>query len=612
MLACPTCRKIHPNDAVACADHGPGLVPLEELSEEDNLEPGTMLGEYRIDGRLGSGTFGNVYAGEQPLIGKHVAIKVLHRKFAGNSSVISRFVAEARAVNRVRHRNIIDIFSFGRRDDHLPYFVMERLDGLTLGDLLDRRRRLPVAEAIPILRGIADGLDAAHEAGITHRDLKPDNIFLVAEKDGGHFPKILDFGVAKLLDDELSHKTATGAAIGTPAYMAPEQCRGRPVDHRADIYALGAVIHELLTGQRLFSAESAMDLIFKHVGEPPPPMSSVCPDLPPELDAPVLAMLAKSPNDRPRSAGVAVAALADRAGVGRAPARRDPPPDPASLEAALGRREASTVAEARPPPGADSDAGATERSAAPPTTASPSGGAAETSGAVVISVDEAARTDPEAGAARTLLAPVSPASGTLVAGAPPSDAMRPSLPVETKRSAAPLEATAIDPPPPRPPPPHHAPPPRTRAWPLALAAGAVVALAAVALGQRGGPPPTGAVESAAVTSAARSLPEKVTVRLTVTPADADVIVDGMRVGSAAEPLVLPRSDRSRAIRIERAGFEGQPLVIVPEHDLELQPIALRPLPTAAPATAAPTARPAPRPTTYHGDLEKPPELTKQP
>src|SRR5262249_49500067 len=147
----------------------------------------------------------------------------------------------------------------------------------------------------------------------THRDLKPDNIFLVTEKGGGHFPKVLDFGVAKLMSDEMAHRTATGVAIGTPSYMAPEQCRGKSVDHRADIYALGVVIHEMLTGARLFHADSAMDVLMMHVGEPPRPMSEVCPDVPGELDAPVLSMLAKQPRQRPSSAGAAVAALADRA-----------------------------------------------------------------------------------------------------------------------------------------------------------------------------------------------------------------------------------------------------------------------------------------------------------
>ena len=130
MLGCPQCRKLYPSDAFDCSDDGRALVPLELLPavEEARIEPGTMVGEYRIDRRLGAGTFGAVYAGEQPLIGKRVAVKVLHRRFAADATVVSRFVSEARAVNRIRHENIIDIFSFGVIEDRRPYFVMELLD----------------------------------------------------------------------------------------------------------------------------------------------------------------------------------------------------------------------------------------------------------------------------------------------------------------------------------------------------------------------------------------------------------------------------------------------------------------------------------------------------
>ncbi len=314
MLACPRCRKTYPDDVTTCPEDGASLLPSGMLAAIDApIEPGTMVGEYRVDRKLGAGTFGDVYAGEQPVIGKRVAIKLLHRKLSSDAEVVSRFVAEARAVNRIRHRHIIDIFSFGMLGDSRHYFVMELLDGLTLGELLGREHVLPLDVALPIFRGIASGLDAAHEAGITHRDLKPDNVFLAVEKDGSYFAKLLDFGVAKLAGEDVAHRTATGIAIGTPRYMSPEQCRGKKIDHRADIYSLGALIHEVLTGKPLFDGDGAMDIFFKHTAEPPTPMSQVRPELPPELDAPVLAMLAKKPKERPDSAGAAVKELIERA-----------------------------------------------------------------------------------------------------------------------------------------------------------------------------------------------------------------------------------------------------------------------------------------------------------
>ncbi|WP_437759780.1 serine/threonine-protein kinase [Sorangium sp. So ce1389] len=306
------CRVAYPDNVATCPEHGGALLPDEAFSGDDlELQPGAMLGEYRVERMLGAGTFGDVYAGEHPLIGKRVAIKVLNRRFASDPTVVSRFVGEARAVNRIRHRNIIDIFSFGVIDER-HYFVMELLDGLTLGALIQREGRLSPGRAASLLEGIADALDAAHAAGITHRDLKPENIFVATEKGGRYFPKLLDFGVAKLADEALAHKTATGVAVGTPAYMSPEQVRGKAVDHRSDIYALGVIAHEMLTGTLLFQADSAMDVMMMHLLNEPPRASSVCADLPPELDAPVLAMLAKRAQDRPPSAGAAVQALVEQ------------------------------------------------------------------------------------------------------------------------------------------------------------------------------------------------------------------------------------------------------------------------------------------------------------
>ncbi|WP_437941710.1 protein kinase domain-containing protein [Sorangium sp. So ce341] len=371
MATCSACRSVYPDDVVTCPEHGGALLPDEAFSDEDAaLKPGAMIGEYRVERLLGAGTFGDVYAGEHPLISKRVAIKVLNQRFASDPTVVSRFVGEARAVNRIRHRNIIDIFSFGVVDGR-HYFVMELLDGLTLGALIRREVRLSPGRAVALLEGIADALDAAHAAGITHRDLKPENIFVATEPSGRCFPKLLDFGVAKLAGDAIAHRTATGVAVGTPAYMSPEQVRGKGVDHRSDIYALGVIAHEMLTGSLLFQAESMMDVMMMHVLDAPPRASGVCADVPPELDAPLLAMLAKRAQDRPPSAGAAVQALAEqvrRLGLEGRDGAGAPRPESGGRVVSIGPRhvssDAATAPVDTPAPGSDGADGALRSPAA--------------------------------------------------------------------------------------------------------------------------------------------------------------------------------------------------------------------------------------------------------
>ncbi|APR77710.1 serine/threonine protein kinase [Minicystis rosea] len=261
------------------------------------------------------GGFGAVYRAVHPLIGKAAAIKVLNKQYSSNPQMVSRFVAEARAVNQIRNRNIIDIFSFGALSDGRQYYVMELLDGSPMDAYLHRKGRLSPEEAMPIFRGIARAIDAAHAAGIAHRDLKPENVFLVIEDDETVFPKLLDFGIAKLLGESAtsSHKTRTGAPLGTPYYMSPEQCRGRNVDHRTDLYSFGVLVFVSLTGKLPFEGEDVMELLIKHTSAPPPKPSEVCPGLPAALDAPVLAFLEKDPAQRPASLGAGLDALAQAA-----------------------------------------------------------------------------------------------------------------------------------------------------------------------------------------------------------------------------------------------------------------------------------------------------------
>ncbi|HUS28649.1 MAG TPA: serine/threonine-protein kinase [Kofleriaceae bacterium] len=304
--------------------------PTLPTSLDADLEPGQEVGEYQIENKLGQGAFGTVYKAAHPLIGKVVAIKVLATKLSVDPEMVSRFIAEARAVNQIRQRNIIDIFSFGKLADGRQYYVMEYLDGEPLDALLDRVGNLSLADALPILRPIAKALDAAHAKGIAHRDLKAENIFLGTESDGVLFPKLLDFGIAKLMGNEetLKHKTRTGSPIGTPYYMSPEQCLGKDVDHRTDIYAFGILVFKMLTGAYPFDADDYMSILMQQLNADAPAPSTHLPDLPASIDDVVLWLLAKDPAQRPPDLRTAVKALehaAQEAGldIGRIPSDWD-------------------------------------------------------------------------------------------------------------------------------------------------------------------------------------------------------------------------------------------------------------------------------------------------
>ena len=584
MQACPRCRATYPDDVATCPEDGASLLPSGMLAPVDApLEPGTMVGEYRVDRKLGAGTFGDVYAGEQPVIGKRVAIKLLHRKLSSDAEVVSRFVAEARAVNRIRHRHIIDIFSFGMLGDHRHYFVMELLDGLTLGELLERDRRLSLDVALPIFRGIASALDAAHEAGITHRDLKPDNVFLAVEKDGSYFAKLLDFGVAKLAGEDVAHRTATGIAIGTPRYMSPEQCRGKKVDHKADIYSLGALIHEVLTGKPLFDGDGTMDVFFKHTSEAPAPMSHVCPDLPSDLDAPVLAMLAKKPKERPESAGAAVRDLIERArAAGQAATmpvssqavRHVVRPDSEDRSVERLPPDAATVAVRVRPPIPSAGAPATTPDAAGPDLTAPS---AEVPAAV--SVDVSGLVAVESGRGSTEIAPASRVSGTLLSDGPDPGALE-TKPGPTMRSPAIAEPEA---PLANPAPalaPALAPAPtaerRPRPIPWAMIALLAIAAASVAFGLRSAlAPPSGAAASPSGSTAPAASAPPPTASATAPPAPTSSAMEVPAAGMeapASTPATPTTSAPTRVHPARTASTPGKALATsAPHRDLEPPP-----------------------------------------
>lgn len=308
-----------------------------------------MAGEYRLGRKLGEGGFGAVYEAVHPLLKRRAAVKVLHRIAGSDSEAVLRFVAEARAVNQIRNQYIIDIFSFGKLADGRHFYVMDLLEGEPLDRYLARERRSSVASTVQLLRPIAEALDAAHAAGVVHRDLKPQNIYLTWDANGLVVPKLLDFGMAKLLGDSPVH-TVSGTPLGTPLYMSPEQARGDLVDGRSDIYALGVLCFELITGRMPISGENTIAVLMAHIIQSPPRMSEVCPELPPELDEPVQRMLEKKPEARPATATEALAELAcaaERTGaaIPSEPPRltRPPPRSEPELEPARSPNSADTV-----------------------------------------------------------------------------------------------------------------------------------------------------------------------------------------------------------------------------------------------------------------------------
>jgi eukaryotic-like serine/threonine-protein kinase len=303
----------------ATASAASGVHTLTPPSLE--LQPGDSVGEYVVVDKLGEGGFGAVYEVAHPLIGKRAAVKVLHAQYSSDPGVTGRFVAEARAVNQIHHRNIVDIFSFGDLPDGRHFYVMELLEGVALDTYLERAKRLPLDEALGLLCPIAKAITAAHEAEIVHRDLKPENVFLEIDEDGHVHPKILDFGMAKLLSDvgPTASQTRSGAPIGSPRYMSPEQCRGVSIDQRADIYALGCIAYRMLVGTPPFEATTVLELMMAQVSLPPTIPSSRCPELDPSLDQPLLRMLEKEPASRPKTAWLAYESLAKARAPGSAP-----------------------------------------------------------------------------------------------------------------------------------------------------------------------------------------------------------------------------------------------------------------------------------------------------
>ncbi len=300
MRICPTCQRTYPDDFSVCPRDGTPLT-AQATATEAQLAAG-LSRRFRIIRRLGQGGMGAVFLAQQITVGdRPVALKVLNRKLLDDPDFLMRFQNEAASTGRIRHSNVVTIYESGQADDGTPYIAMEFLEGESLGETLKQRGALPLPEVAQILQQAARGLNAAHKLGIIHRDLKPDNLFLTQGDEGEQMVKVVDFGIAKLR--ESSSHTQTGMVLGTPAYMSYEQASGMrsdELDARSDIYSLGVVAYEMLSGRIPFHSDTPVGYLRKHLMDQPPPFRAIAPGLgvPPAVEGAVMKALAKDRDQR--------------------------------------------------------------------------------------------------------------------------------------------------------------------------------------------------------------------------------------------------------------------------------------------------------------------------
>jgi eukaryotic-like serine/threonine-protein kinase len=319
---CPECELYLNEDAMFCSNCGLPLIlprsrgthpyyenhyvaslPTIRLVNPDPLIGHTIDGRYELKARLGEGGMSVVYRARRVHIGDDVAVKILLGKFVKDDAALMRFRREARAAAMLHHPNIITIHDFGEAgDENAPAFlVMEFVKGTPLRDLLNSKEHFSVERAVRLMRGICAGAGAAHKHGVVHRDLKPENILVAAPNDDYEFEsvKLIDFGLAKLLAEAGVGHTVT--VVGTPHYMSPEQCMGEPLDARSDVYSLGAMFYEMLSGEQPFAAETLSGIVKKHLYEEAPPLPASR-KIPRRISAAIMQALAKNPDDRQQTA----------------------------------------------------------------------------------------------------------------------------------------------------------------------------------------------------------------------------------------------------------------------------------------------------------------------
>jgi len=518
---------------------------------------GSRVGGYTVLHLLGQGGMGQVFLAQHHRIARRAAIKVLLPELSANESVVERFFTEARATSLIRHPGIVEVLDCDVREGQ-AYIVMEHLEGESVADYLERTGGLvgDTAFALAVMAQVAQAVGAAHAAGIVHRDLKPDNVFLsIGNTDGRVVPKVLDFGIAKLAERGSATHTRTGAVLGTPAYMSPEQCRGgsKVVDGRSDVYSLGCILYEMLCGTPPFVRDGMGDLIVAHVSEAPEPPHVRVPTIPPAIDALVMQMLAKPPIERPQTMDAVSGALADClvALNVRAPLAEIRPRRPVVMPVLPDHFPV-----AAPTPSSSSTAPTPPAGSLSPVRTTPFG--VGQAGNTRVLDDEPARRP----------AAAEPRSSTTFRNAVGEKA-HDAVTVQTRRSSV-ARATII--------------------LIAVLGIGGVGALVALrgqifASATTAEPDPPSAADDQRRAPPPPALPEKVTVDLQGLPEGAEVLVDGVAAG--ALPLKLPRGERRHQLLVRAPGRQPRAIEIDGTRDRVVE-LELAPVPTATTTAATRT------------------------
>ena len=317
MKRCPKCQAEYADDDAFCGNDGEPLVVVEQVKAAQEIKKETpppaaaqaektdpligvlVDGKYELERRLGSGGMGTVYVARNKITDEQVAVKILNPDTDDDASMPERFKQEAEVATTIRHPNLVPVNDFGRTDDGLLYMVMEYVAGASLREVISKEKQLQPERVVNFGCQICSAISVVHDAEIVHRDLKPENV-VIETIDERETARVLDFGIAKLLDR--AGLTRVGFVLGTPEYMSPEQARAQPLDHRSDIYSLGIILYELLSGQVPFSGPKPRKILIRHAIELPRPISELRSDLPEALARVCMRALEKSPDKRQQTA----------------------------------------------------------------------------------------------------------------------------------------------------------------------------------------------------------------------------------------------------------------------------------------------------------------------